>query len=319
MSAALITRLAPAKLNLSLRVSPPRPDGLHPIDSRFTVTSLHDTLTAEPLNQAPPGHPASAGWLSPTLHYIRETAPDAPTPIPLDWPLQDDLVTRAHALLEHLANKPLPSRIHLTKRIPAGTGLGGGSSNAAAALHALSDLHQLTDLLQTLTPQTIAQHLGADTAFFHRYQLDPTNPQHHTAHITGIGDQLNPLTPQQTAKLPTHAVLIFPPVHANTAAVYRAFDQPHPRITPPRSPRIPTVGPNDLFPPARHLYPDLDRAFTALQHANLAPHLSGSGSTLFLPTYNLPNANQLQQQAQAAANLPTQLVTLTPPHPTRAV
>ncbi|MEM6393182.1 MAG: hypothetical protein AAF797_10450 [Planctomycetota bacterium] len=297
------TRPAPAKLNLSLAVSPPRHDGLHPIDSVFTVTSRHDTRTAEPLNRAPSGHPASAGWPSPTLQYTREQAPDTPTPIPLDWPLQDDLVTRAHALLEHLAGKPLPSRIHLTKRIPAGTGLGGGSSNAAAALHALADLHQLTDLVQTLTPQAIAQHLGADTAFFHRYQLDPTHPQHHTAHITGIGDQLAPLTPPQAADLPTHAVLIFPPVHAHTAAVYRALDQldPTPNLT------------NDLLPPARHLYPQLDHAYTTLQNANLQPHLSGSGSTLFLPAHNLTNANRLQQQAQAATDLPTQLVTLTPP------
>ncbi|MEM1213987.1 MAG: hypothetical protein AAGI68_17010 [Planctomycetota bacterium] len=303
-------RLAPAKLNLSLAVAAPRPDGLHPIDSVFTVTTLHDTVAAQPLtDQAPADTANTSSRASSTLSYTREADPDAPVPVALDWALGDDLITRAHALLEQLAGQPLHSHIHLTKRIPAGTGLGGGSSDAAAALHALADLHELTDLLQTITPQTIAQHLGADTAFFHRYQLDTTNPQRHTAHITGIGDQLAPLPAQDAAELPTHAVLIFPPVHANTAAVYRAFDQLDP--TPNQT--------NDLLPPARHLYPDLDRAFTALQHANLHPHLSGSGSNLFLPTHNLADANRLQQQAQAATNLPTQLVTLTPPHPTRAV
>ncbi|MFZ0218471.1 MAG: 4-(cytidine 5'-diphospho)-2-C-methyl-D-erythritol kinase, partial [Candidatus Dormiibacterota bacterium] len=124
---------ARAKVNLCLHVERRRPDGYHDLRTRFQALALHDLLLAE----------RSSG---------RTT---------LDGGCDDDLVLRAVAALERRVKKPLPTRLRLEKRIPAGAGLGGGSSDAATTLRLLARLHRL-DL--DLTP--VATELGADVPFF---------------------------------------------------------------------------------------------------------------------------------------------------------
>jgi 4-diphosphocytidyl-2-C-methyl-D-erythritol kinase len=122
---------AHAKLNLDLVVLGLRPDGYHDLRTRFQAISLHDLLLIEPA--------------------------DATS---LEGGLPDDLVLRAQRALERAAGRPLPARLRLVKRIPAGAGLAGGSADAAAALRGLARLHGL-DL--DLAP--VAAELGADVPF----------------------------------------------------------------------------------------------------------------------------------------------------------
>jgi 4-diphosphocytidyl-2-C-methyl-D-erythritol kinase len=123
---------AHAKLNLELAVLGVRPDGYHELRTRFQAISLHDLLIVEP---------------------AAETR--------LEGGFPDDLVLRAQRALEAAAGRPLPARFRLVKRIPAGAGLAGGSSDAAATLRCLARLHHLDCDLAS-----IACSLGADVPFF---------------------------------------------------------------------------------------------------------------------------------------------------------
>jgi 4-diphosphocytidyl-2-C-methyl-D-erythritol kinase len=142
-----------AKINWSLRVTGRRADGFHDLETVFQAVSLHDTLTFTP-----------AEALTLTC--------DDPT-IPTDG---TNLVLRAARAL----GAP-PVAIHLEKRIPAGGGLGGGSSNAAATLVTLAGMFALDAPLAQL-----ALSLGSDVPFF---------LVGGTAYATGRGEVLTPLPP----------------------------------------------------------------------------------------------------------------------------
>ena len=168
---------AHAKLNLSLELLGRRADGFHHIRSLFQAVSLHDLLLAErsPRTELEGGQP-------------------------------DDLVLKAQGALERAVGRELPARFRLVKRIPIGAGLGGGSSDAAAALRALSALYGLDEDLQSL-----AEQLGADVAFF---------LVGGTVMATGRGEQL--------AAMPQPAgcyALAWPGFSVSTAEVYSAWDR----------------------------------------------------------------------------------------------
>jgi 4-diphosphocytidyl-2-C-methyl-D-erythritol kinase len=132
LTARALALPAHAKLNLDLTVLGTRPDGYHELRTRFQAISLHDLLVIEPASVTS-----------------------------LEGGFPDDLVLRAQRALETAVGRPLPARLRLIKRIPAGAGLGGGSSDAAAALRGLARLHGLEC---DLSP--IAGGLGADVPFF---------------------------------------------------------------------------------------------------------------------------------------------------------
>ena len=136
-----------AKINWSLRITGRRPDGYHDLETVFQTISLHDTLTFTPSDR------------------LALTCTD-PT-IPTD---ETNLVMRA----ARAAGAP-PMQIHIEKRIPAGGGLGGGSSNAAATLVALGK-----------PDPEIALSLGSDVPFF---------LVGGTAYATGRGEVLTPMPP----------------------------------------------------------------------------------------------------------------------------
>jgi 4-diphosphocytidyl-2-C-methyl-D-erythritol kinase len=143
-----------AKINWSLRITGKRPDGFHDLETVFQTISLHDELTFTPAD------------------VLSLTCDDRS--IPTD---DTNLVLRA----ARAVNAP-PTAIHLRKRIPAGGGLGGGSSNAAATL-----LHFGGERL----PE-IALSLGSDVPFF---------LVGGTAHATGRGEVLTPLPPRSGVPL----------------------------------------------------------------------------------------------------------------------
>ena len=157
----MLTRQAPAKVNLGLNVCGPRADGYHDIATIFLKISLVDTLHfAE----------TSSGMTLICDH------PDVPSDA-------QNLICRAVALLQPLA----PDRgvqVHLQKRIPVAAGLGGGSSDAAATLLGLNTLWDLHLSLPQLADY--ASCLGADVPFFLLPDVAAVG--------RGRGDELEPLT-----------------------------------------------------------------------------------------------------------------------------
>lgn len=165
---------APAKINLHLRIVSRESDGYHHLETLFQALELHDTLEAR-----------RADAFSLVIDGDIDTGPDA-----------RNLVLRAaHAFAAAVPDAPRAA-FRLTKRIPAGAGLGGGSSDAAAALRALNALAARPlgdDKLRAL-----GASLGADVAFF--LCGSPL------AWATGRGERLQPRAP-----LPAASVLVVDP------------------------------------------------------------------------------------------------------------
>lgn len=212
---------APAKLTLSLRVTGVRRDGFHLIDAEMVSLDLCDVLELD-----------GSGDSVTVVHDGVETAA-AP----------DDLVVRALGLV----GRRVGVRLH--KRIPAGAGLGGGSSDAAAVLR-WAGMHD----------PVRAVGLGADVAFCLAGGR---------ARVRGIGEQLEPLEHVQRT-----FTLFTPPLHCSTPVVYRRWDA--------------MGGPagdhgNDLEPAALAAYPELARHRDRFGDATgRRPRLAGSGSTWFV-------------------------------------
>jgi len=193
-----MTVLAPAKLNLFLRVVAKRPDGYHEIESVMAAINLYDTLTFEeqPSDEVEltvvDASPRSA------VPGLRSEAPAGPT----------NLVVRAAMLLKEHAGCHRGAKISLVKRIPSSAGLGGGSSDCAAALGALNRLWGLKVPHAELL--ALAGRLGSDVPFF----LGKTP----LALCTGRGETIEPFR----VSTGLHFVVAKPASGLSTPAVYRA-------------------------------------------------------------------------------------------------
>jgi 4-diphosphocytidyl-2-C-methyl-D-erythritol kinase len=182
---------APAKVNLCLEIIKKRPDGYHDISTIFQKIGLFDELTLK--KSAVPG--------------IRLTV-DNPA-VPSDC---TNLVYRAAELIMSRCCEGAPGvAISLHKRIPAGAGLGGGSSDAAAALHGINRLFDLGLSLYDLQRHAIS--LGADVPFF----LSPWP----TARASGVGEILQ----QVHLRTELWFVLVFPRFSISTAWAYAAYSK----------------------------------------------------------------------------------------------
>lgn len=260
---------APAKTNLFLEVPRKRPDGFHELDTVFAALELADRLVLEP-----------AAELSLVVEDPSLAGPD-------------NLVLRAAEALRRAAGQPeLGARIELHKQIPAGGGLGGGSSDAAATLRGLNELWGLGLPSERLAE--LAAELGSDVAFFLRGGLQRGR---------GRGELLEPLPPAPALDL----VLLFPPFGCPTGEVYRAL-APHL----PRAPRgaeglieaLPggaeaVAGElfNRLALPAYECFPqlaELERDLSS-RAGCLATLLSGSGSTLVALCADAAAASELAE------------------------
>lgn len=250
-----ITLAAPAKLNLTLEIIARREDGFHELETIFQTVDLHDLVTVA---------------LSPG-DGIQLTCDDQSLPTDqrnLAWRAADAFMRTG---VEHHA-----VTIHLSKRIPHGAGLGGGSSDAAAVLRALSRLLPDAPAVQQL-PQ-LAAGLGSDVPFF---LVGGTALGH------GRGEQLTILP-----DLPAFPVTICMPAGSvSTPAAYGALLD-HERG--PRAPRgadwwqatIKTQSPatwlhNRLTGPARRLCPAVCELLEWLEKRPLPHLMSGSGAACF--------------------------------------
>ena len=174
-----IERPAYAKLNLTLEILGRRPDGYHEVCSILQALELHDSLHAR---------------AAPNLSLSIEAEEDVDGP---QLSAEDNLVLKAARALRAQSGIREGASLHLVKRIPVAAGLGGGSSDAAAALLGLNELWMLGWGREQLAG--LAATLGADVSFF----LAPG-----AALASGRGDLLQPLP----ALPPTWAVLVTPTV-----------------------------------------------------------------------------------------------------------
>ena len=291
----------PAKLNLSLWVDPPidTPRGrLHPIQSWMATLTFHDTLRLTRLEQAKRFDAAGHS----TLRLDRRLATDAPRGFSMDWPVDADLASRAHQLVEGHVGRPLPLHAELEKRIPPGAGLGGGSANAAAMLIGINQLLDLQLPLQTL--DELAKNLGSDVVFaLHTHEaLAGARQRCHSALVSGVGDEMR----LSSGGPDSFVVLILPPFECATAAVYRVFDTlppPQRRLTASQDAAAfdaatleQQVLVNDLEPAAIRVQPRLGELLTRLRGQLALPaHLTGSGAACFVL------ASDLDQARHAAA------------------
>ena len=272
-----ITRHAPAKINLTLDVGARRPDGYHDIRSVMQTVALHDTLTVTPTPEQP----------GVRLTVTGEEAAGVPAD-------ETNLVHRAAVRYQKIAaaRQTLPGnqsglQITLHKRIPAQAGLGGGSSDAAAALLAVNDLFGLALSAGRLTE--IGVSLGADVPFFLTGG---------TALVEGLGERVTPLPPLEPA---WPMVLVKPPVGVSTAAAYAALD-----AQPDRVPGQATKAwlrdecqlSNDFEAVILPAYPEIAMAYAALcwtdrNGESFRPLLCGSGAALFCRAASLEAAQRL--------------------------
>lgn len=197
---------APAKVNLFLRVLHRRPDGFHELETLFQAISLADVVEVALSERGRGGGGGGGGGGEDENHSGSEAPPVSLQVVGPDLGApQDNLAYRAAARFLEETALPHAVRIRLTKRIPAGGGLGGGSSDAAAVLRSLAALTGREDprLLGAL-----ALELGSDVPFF----LGP-GP---LALGRGRGERLSPLS-----ALPVgHLVLVLPPVRISTGDAY---------------------------------------------------------------------------------------------------
>lgn len=179
---------APAKVNLTLRITGRREDGYHLLDSLMFAVSVHDTVTIRCT-------PAARASVSCRVSGP-EKVPGGPS----------NLAARAAAAVMDRLGAAARVEIRLRKVVPFGAGLGGGSSDAAAVIRVLPGL--LGRRLRAADAHAIAVGLGADVPFF--LACRPSR-------ATGIGDRLKPL-----GRVPAGAmVLVVPPERVNTAWAYR--------------------------------------------------------------------------------------------------
>ena len=183
---------APAKINLGLRVVGKRADGYHLLDTIMVAVSLYDEIDIRKIRGA---------FRNPNDGELIKISCDHP-----DVPQgKENIVYRAAQLMLKKSRTTQPISIHITKNIPVGAGLGGGSSDAAATLVGLNRLFKLRLSIAML--KKMALSLGADVPFF--IQARPARAQ-------GIGERLRPLS-----DLPRFwSVIIYPGFPVSTAWVF---------------------------------------------------------------------------------------------------
>lgn len=278
-----LSALAPAKINLTLRVICRGIRGYHIIRSLVTQVELCDRVTV--------------------THRPGPLRVECDDPqIPIDE--RNLAYNAAEALCEVAERAPADLLIQLEKHIPVGAGLGGGSTDAAAVLRLANELLGLGFDRETLAE--MGAHIGADVPLF-LYDSP--------SFISGRGDKVD----QVGFALPGYATLIMPPLHCATGEVYRAWSRRCEPIIRPDSAELLMYRPklSELMP---KLYNDLEPAAKMVEPALLPLHaqlvkladgpvrMTGSGASFF-------RLFDQQHEAQAFADLVTEKLDL----PTAAV
>ncbi len=277
----VVTVRAPGKINLRLRVGPPRADGYHPLATVFQAVSLYEDVRAEP-----------ADGISVTVSGRHADK------VPLD---ERNLAHRAAHLLADSTGVSAGVALHITKEVPVAGGMGGGSADAAATLLACDQLWG-TGLDREALGE-LAAVLGADVPFA---------LTGHTALGLGRGDVLTPAM----ARGRYYWVLALTDAGLSTPEVFAELDAsgtvpPNRRVSIPPTmmkalrsgdPRrlVPHLV-NDLAAAAVRLLPALRGVLEAFERtAALATIVSGSGPTVAALALSHPAALRIAEQVRAA-------------------
>ncbi|MCC3272945.1 4-(cytidine 5'-diphospho)-2-C-methyl-D-erythritol kinase [Arthrobacter zhangbolii] len=259
---------APGKINVSLKVGPPRPDGYHSVASIYLAVSLFEEVTA-------------TEWDG---DGVRVSLSDPDGRVPLEGIPQDadNLAARAARAVAKRAGRSPRVHLHIAKRVPVAGGMGGGSADAAAALVACNELWNAGLSRRELAE--LAAGLGADVPF---------SLMGGVAAGLGVGDRLTPVA----AAAPLHWVLVPAGYGLSTPKVYAETDrlradtavaepvQADPdvlaAIASGNPGELAGVLANDLQPAALELAPQLEPVLAAgTRLGALAGMVSGSGPTL---------------------------------------
>lgn len=253
-NAVPLAELAPAKVNLALHVTGRRADGYHLLESLVVFAEFGDRITASPAEKD-------------SFFVEGRFAGDVPL-------TNDNLVLRARDILRAAfpAHPTSQVAIALEKNLPVASGIGGGSSDAAATLRALARLWRIPVDMAALA--RLALPLGADL---------PMCVAARPLVARGIGERLEPVERLPTLPL----VLVNPGVPVATPSVFRALAT---RDNPPLAPLTDaamvrnwlTTTRNDLEPPAMAIEPSVGEALAVLRRAGASfVRMSGSGATCF--------------------------------------
>ncbi|KZN32554.1 4-(cytidine 5'-diphospho)-2-C-methyl-D-erythritol kinase [Pseudoalteromonas luteoviolacea] len=236
-----LTLTAPAKLNLFLHINGQRDDGYHELESLFTMLDFGDELTFELSD-----------------YDDIEISGDVQ-----GIPKEDNLIYKAASALLPRRRVKKGVTVHLTKHLPMGGGVGGGSSDAATTLLALNTLWNCQLSLSELA--NIGLQLGADVPVFINGK---------TALAQGVGEQLSSF--EQAHKW---YLVVAPGVHVSTAKIFT--DPALPRDTPKlKAPWSMTETRNDCEELVKKLYPEVEKTLTWL--LKYAPsRMTGTGSCCF--------------------------------------
>lgn len=251
---------APAKLNLFLHVTGRRADGYHALQTLFQFLDHGDSLAFR----------ARADGTVRRVGGMASVAAD------------DDLAVLAARTLQEAAGIDTGADISITKQIPGGSGLGGGSSDAATTLVALNRLWEAG-----LSPPELAEiglGIGADVPVFVHGRA---------AWAEGVGEELEAVDPRE----PWYLVIV-PPVEVSTGALFGAPELT--RDCPPMTMRdfLARGGSNVFELPVRSRYPEVAEALDWLSAQGVTPRLTGTGASVF-------GAWSSESQARAArARLP---------------
>lgn len=262
----VLTALCPAKLNLFLHVTGRRPDGYHELQTVFQLLDYGDSMQFRTRDDG-------------ELHLQCS-----------DRRLEgeDNLALKAARALRDMAGRPeLGADIFLEKRIPAGAGLGGGSSNAATTLLALNRLWSL-ELDRTALAEA-GLRLGADVPVFVHGR---------SAWASGIGEQLSPVT------LPARwFVVLTPPCHVSTAAIFSHRELTRNGSAIKMAAFLAGHSRNDCESLVRRLYPAVDSALSELgRRGQCEARMTGTGASVFAAFGEQARANAVLRQVMGHAD-----------------
>jgi len=252
-----------SKVNLSLRILGLLPDGRHELATWFQAIDYGDELELEP---------ESSGRLT-----LECDDPEL-------GPQEENLAWRAADLLRRSSGTAMGAKIHLSKKVPYGAGLGGGSGDAAAVLVACNLLWDLGWAAEEL--EALGRDLGADVPFLIRGGA---------AWATGAGDKLEPCPGLDRS---VQVLVATPPVAVPTGWAYRTWDEMHPHPLQDRAEmtNLPALHCQGLLRPEElrgrlsndfedvvcPRYPEVERLRREIAEAGAAAALlSGSGSSVF--------------------------------------
>lgn len=269
--------IAPAKINLFLHITGRLQNMYHQLESVFVFTKGGDVLTLEPCDDI---RLIIEGPFASVLNQAKES-------------ISQNLVVRAARLFQDLSGQQRGVLFKLTKNLPVAAGIGGGSSDAAAALKGLSLLWDCSVSDRDL--HTVALALGADV---------PACLRGVPCRIQGIGEKITALE-----RGPSHPVLLLNPLKsASTPQIFDAYKHKATSFTRPLLSWPVTLKDikdqtrNDLTKIAISMIPEIDIGleFLRAQYGSALVRMSGSGATVFAIFDHEHNRDQAEKAAKRA-------------------